>query len=273
VWIKLFLLVFVLMISFSAPVSAETRMCCITTTDIRATGILDYILPIFQKKTGIKVELLAVGPKALMGLAKQGYADVVFSGARKVEIQAVQQGDFVNRQDVMYDDFLIIAPPDDPAKIKDMKSATEAFRKIAENSHQFISRGDASYAHLKELSIWKKTGIDPKGKKWYLETQQDMPITQWIAYKNKAYVLVDRHTWVEGKEKHKIEMIPALEGDPLLFHQYGVMALNPEKFKKAKYKEAMEFINWLISKEGQQAIASYRDTHGNQLFFPNAVQL
>jgi tungstate transport system substrate-binding protein len=273
VWIKLFLLVFVLIISCAMPVSAETKIRCITTTDIRTAGILDYILPIFQKKTGIRIELLAVGPKALMGLAKQGYADIVFSGARKVEIQAVQQGDFVNRQDVMYDDFLIIAPPDDPAKIKDLKSATEAFRKIAENSHQFISRGDASYAHLKELIIWKKTGIDPKGKKWYLETHQDMSITLWIAYKNNAYVLVDRHTWLEGKDKNKVEMIPALEGDPLLFHKYGVMALNPEKFKKAKYKEAMEFINWLISKEGQQAIASFKDSRGNQLFFPNAGQL
>jgi tungstate transport system substrate-binding protein len=260
------------MISFASAVSAETKIRCISTIDIRATGILDYILPIFEKKTGIKIELLAVGPKAVMGLAKQGYADVVFSAARKLELQAVQQGYFVNRHDVMYDDFLIIAPPDDPAKIKDAKSATEAFRKIAENSYQFISRGDASYAHLKELSIWKKTGIDPKRQKWYLETQQDMAATQWIASKNNAYSLVDRHTWFEVKDKYKLTMIPVLEGDPLLFHQYGVMALNPEKFKKAKYKEAMEFVNWLISKEGQQAIASFKDKHGNQLFFPNAEQ-
>jgi tungstate transport system substrate-binding protein len=268
--IKLFLLTLVLMISFASSVSAKTEISCISTVGLRATGILDYILPIFEKKTGIKVSVLSVGPKALMGLAKQGYADVMIAGRKSMELQAVKAGYFLNRYDVMYDDFFIIAPPNDPAKIKDTKSAIEAFRKIAENSCQFVSKADASDVHLKELAIWKKTGIDPKGQKWYIEMPPGMSSTQWIANMNDAYTLMDRHTWFKVKDTYNLAMRSVVEGDPVLFHQYGVMTLNPDKFKKAKHKEAMEFVNWLISHEGQQAIASFKDEIGNQVFFPNA---
>jgi tungstate transport system substrate-binding protein len=165
---------------------------------------------------------------------------------------------------------VVIAPINDPAKIKGIKSAAEAFKKIAEGNFAFVSRGDNSGTHTKELSIWKKAGMEPKGQKWYLEVGQGMEKTQRIANEKQAYTLTDRGTWLATKDKDKLEMAIVLEGDPILFNQYGVMAVNPEKHKHVKYKEANEFINWLISKEGQQAIGSFKDKHGNPLFIPNA---
>jgi tungstate transport system substrate-binding protein len=169
----------------------------------------------------------------------------------------------------MWNDFVIIGPADDPAKIKGMTSAAEAFKKAAALS-TFVSRGDNSGTHTKELSIWKKAGVDPKGQKWYLEVGQGMEKTQRIADEKRAYTLTDRGTWLATKEKDRLAMAIVLEGDPTLFNQYGVMAVNPAKYPQVKYKEAMQFINWLISKEGQEAIASFKDKNGNPLFIPNA---
>ena len=249
---------------------AETRIRCASTTSTQNSGLFDYILPIFEKKSGIKVDVVAVGTGAAIEIGKRGDADVVFVHAKELELKAVEEGYFVNRRDVMYNDFVIIGPPNDPAKIKGIKSATEAFRKIAESSYPFVSRGDKSGTHAKELSIWKKTGIEPKGQKWYLEVGQGMEKTQRIANEKRAYTLTDRGTWLATREKDRLDMIIVLEGDPLLFNQYGVMAVNPGKHKHVKFKEAMEFINWIVSKEGQQAIASFKDKNGNQLFIPNA---
>jgi tungstate transport system substrate-binding protein len=223
----------------------------------------------FEKKTGIKVKVVARGTGAAIEMGKRGDADVAFVHAKEQELKAVEEGFFVNRHDVMYNDFVIIGPPDDLAKIKGIKSTTEAFKKISESS-QFVSRGDNSGTHTKELSIWKKVGIEPKGQKWYLEVGQGMEKTQRIANEKRAYTLTDRGTWLATKDKDKLEMVIVLEGDPVLFNQYGIMAVNPEKHKHVKYKEAMEFINWLISREGQQAIASFKDSNGNALFIPNA---
>ena len=251
-------------------VSAETRIRCASTTSTQNSGLFDYILPIFEKESGIKVDVVAVGTGAAIEIGKRGDADAVFVHAKEQELKAVEEGYFVNRHDVMYNDFVIIGPPNDPAKIKGIKSATEAFQKIAEHAYPFVSRGDKSGTHTKELSIWKKTSIEPKGQKWYLEVGQGMEKTQRIANEKRAYTLTDRGTWLATKDKDKLEMIIVLEGDPLLFNQYGVMAVNPEKHKHVKFKEAMEFINWLILKDGQQAIASFKDNHGNRLFIPNA---
>ena len=251
-------------------VSAETRIRCASTTSTQNSGLFDYILPMFEKKTGIKIDVVAVGTGAAIEIGKRGDADVVFVHAKEQELRAVEEGYFVNRHDVMYNDFVIIGPQNDPTKIKGIKSASEAFRKIAESVHPFVSRGDKSGTHTKELAIWEKTGIGPKGQKWYLEVGQGMEKTQRIANEKRAYTLTDRGTWLATKEKDKLEMVIVLEGDPVLFNQYGVMAVNPEKHKHVKYREAMEFINWLISRDGQQAIASFKDKHGNQLFIPNA---
>ncbi|KAF0143227.1 MAG: tungstate transport system substrate-binding protein [Nitrospirae bacterium] len=261
---------------FSSGALATTEIICASTTSTENSGLFSYILPIFEKKTGIKVKVVARGTGAAIEMGKRGDADVAFVHAKEQEMKAVEEGFFVSRHDVMYNDFVIIGPNNDPAKIKGIKSTTEAFKKIAESS-QFISRGDNSGTNTKELSIWKKVAIDPKGQKWYLEVGQGMEKTQRIANEKRAYTLTDRGTWLATKDK--LEMVIVLEGDPSLFNQYGVMAVNPvrlsesagaEKVPFIKYKEAMEFISWLISKEGQQAIASFKDKNGNQLFIPNA---
>ncbi|OGW40257.1 MAG: tungsten ABC transporter substrate-binding protein [Nitrospirae bacterium RBG_13_39_12] len=268
--LKSIFLIMILFTFIALNVSAETRILCASTTSTQNSGLFDYILPIFEKKTGIKIDVVAVGTGAAIEIGKRGDADVVFVHAKELELKAVEEGFFTNRHDVMYNDFVIIGPPDDPAKITGMKSVSDAFRKIAEGSWLFVSRGDNSGTHTKELSIWKKAGIDPKGQKWYMEVGQGMEKTQRVANEKRAYTLTDRGTWLATKDIDKLEMIIVLEGDPVLFNQYGVMAVNPEKQKHVKYKEAMQFVNWLISKEGQKAIASFKDKNGNQLFIPNA---
>jgi tungstate transport system substrate-binding protein len=263
------LLSFLLILSVVGSASAQNEIICSSTTSTENSGLFGHILPQFEKKTGIKVKVVARGTGAAIEMGKRGDADVAFVHAKEQELKAVEEGFFVNRHDVMYNDFVIIGPPDDPAKIKGMKSAAEALKKIAGTS-SFVSRGDNSGTHTKELSLWKKVGTEPKGQKWYLEVGQGMEKTQRIANEKRAYTLTDRGTWLATKDKDKLEMVIVLEGDPLLFNQYGVMAVNPEKHKHVKYKEATEFINWLISKEGQQAIASFKDSNGNALFIPNA---
>jgi tungstate transport system substrate-binding protein len=263
-------LAFVLVVGINISASADKEIIFASTTSTENSGLFGYILPIFEKKTGIKVKVVARGTGAAIEMGKRGDADAVFVHAKELELKAVEEGYFVNRHDVMYNDFVIIGPPDNPAKIKGIKSAIDAFRKVAESGSPFVSRGDNSGTHMKELEIWKKAGIDPKGNKWYLEAGQGMEKTQRIANEKRAYTLTDRGTWLGTKEKDKLEMVIVFEGDPILFNQYGVMAINPEKQKHVKYKEAQEFINWIISKEGQQAIALFKDKYGNQLFIPNA---
>lgn len=263
------LLIVFLILSIAGSAFAETEIICSSTTSTENSGLFAHILPMFEKKTGIKVKVVARGTGAAIEMGKRGDADVAFVHAKEQELKAVEEGYFVNRHDVMYNDFVIIGPADDPAKIKGMKLAAEAFKKIAASS-QFVSRGDNSGTNTKELAIWKKVGIEPKGQKWYLEVGQGMEKTQRIANEKRAYTLTDRGTWLATKDKDRLEMTIVLEGDPILFNQYGVMAVNPEKHKHVKYKEAMEFVNWLISKEGQQAIGSFKDKNGNQLFIPNA---
>ena len=252
------------------PASAVTEIICSSTTSTENSGLFDFLLPLFEKKSGIKVKVVARGTGAAIEMGKRGDADVALVHAKEQELKAVEEGFFVNRHDVMYNDFVVIGPSDDPAKIKGMKSAADAFKKIADGSFLFVSRGDNSGTHTKELSIWTKLSIEPKGRKWYLEVGQGMEKTQRVANEKRAYTLTDRGTWLATKDKDKLEMVIVLEGDPILFNQYGVMAVNPEKHKHVKYKEATEFINWLISKEGQQAIASFKDKNGNPLFIPNA---
>jgi len=266
---KIVSLAFILILSVAGSAFAQSEIICSSTTSTENSGLFGYILPMFEKKTGIKVKVVARGTGAAIEMGKRGDADVAFVHAKEQELKAVEEGFFVDRHDVMYNDFVIIGPSSDPAKIKGIKSTAEAFKKISETS-QFVSRGDNSGTNTKELSLWKKTGIEPKGQKWYLEVGQGMEKTQRIANEKRAYTLTDRGTWLATKDKDKLEMVIVLEGDPVLFNQYGVMAVNPEKHKHVKYKEAMAFINWLISKEGQQAIASFKDSLGNQLFYPNA---
>ncbi|MBI5195377.1 MAG: extracellular solute-binding protein [Nitrospirae bacterium] len=271
------LLVLILPVFLASSAYAEQRIRCASTTSTQNSGLFDYILPVFEKKTGIKVDVVAVGTGAAIEIGKRGDADAVFVHAKEQELKAVEEGWFVNRHDVMYNDFVIIGPQNDPAGIRGIKSASEAFRKIAQNAYPFVSRGDKSGTHTKELSIWQKTGIDPVGRvssnevnQWYLEVGQGMEKAQRIANEKRAYTLTDRGTWLATKDKDKLEMMIVLEGDTALFNQYGVMAVNPEKHPHVKYKEALEFINWLISAEGQKAVSTFTDKNGNRLFIPNA---
>lgn len=264
-----FMAVLCVFIFTAATASSGSEIVCSSTTSIENSGLFAYILPLFEKKTGIKVKVVARGTGAAIEMGKRGDADVAFVHAKEQELKAVEEGFFVDRHDVMYNDFVLIGPADDPVKIRGTKSVADAFKKISASS-LFVSRGDNSGTNTKELSIWKKTGIEPKGQQWYLEVGQGMEKTQRIANEKRAYTLTDRGTWLATKDKDKLEMAIVLEGDQALFNQYGVMAVNPAKYNHVKYKEAMEFINWLISKEGQQSIGSFKDKNGNPLFIPNA---
>jgi tungstate transport system substrate-binding protein len=259
-----------LIVSGSKAAFAETRIRCASTTSTQNSGLFEHILPIFEKKTGFKIDVVAVGTGAAIEIGKRGDADVVFVHAKEQELKAVEEGWFVNRHDIMYNDFVVIGPSNDPAKIKGLTSAADAFKKISQSGASFVSRGDKSGTHTKELSLWKKAGIEPAGQKWYLEVGQGMEKTQRVADEKRAYTLSDRGTWLATKDKDKLDMIIVLEGDQSLFNQYGVMIPNPEKHKHIKNKEALEFVNWLISKEGQAAIAGFKDKNGNALFIPNA---
>ncbi len=263
-------LVFAVLVCMAAPVFGGEEIICASTTSTENSGLFSHILPVFEKKTGIRIKVVARGTGAAIEMGKRGDADVLLVHAKEQELAAVQEGHFVNRYDVMYNDFVVIGPAEDPVKIRGSKSAAEAFRKIADGKALFVSRGDNSGTHTKELFIWQKTGIAPKGENWYLEGGQGMEKTQRIANEKRAYTLTDRGTWLATRDKDRLEMTIVFEGDPVLFNQYGVMAVNPGKHKHVKYVPTMEFIRWLISDEGQKAIGSFRDRHGNQLFIPNA---
>ncbi|UCF87305.1 MAG: extracellular solute-binding protein [Nitrospiraceae bacterium] len=264
------LLVLIMVLAVTSQIYAETRIRCASTTSTQNSGLFDHILPLFEEKTGIRVDVVAVGTGAAIEIGKRGDADVVFVHAKELELKAVQQGHFVDRNDVMYNDFILIGPPDDPAGIREIPSASDALRKIADRGSLFVSRGDASGTHMKELSVWKKAGLIPAGNKWYLEVGQGMAKTQRIANEKRAYTLTDRGTWLSLKDRDNLEMSVLLEGDPALFNQYGVMAVNPAQHAHVMYKEAKKFIHWLVSEEGQKKISNFKDKQGNRLFTPNA---
>jgi tungstate transport system substrate-binding protein len=264
------LLIAMIMTATSSQVSAETKIRCASTTSTQNSGLFDYLLPLFEEKTGIRVDVVAVGTGAAIEIGKRGDADVVLVHAKELELKAVQQGYFVHRYDVMYNDFVLIGPPDDPAGIKGIPSASDALKKIADKGSLFVSRGDTSGTHMKELSVWKKAGLVPAGNKWYLEVGQGMAKTQRIANEKSAYTLTDRGTWLSLRDRDNLEMSVLLEGDTVLFNQYGVMAVNPERHSHVKNEEAIKFIHWLVSEEGQKAISNFMDKRGNRLFIPNA---
>lgn len=247
--------------------SGGERIICASTTSTQNSGLFEHLLPLFKKKTGIAVQVVAVGTGAAIEIGKRGDADVVFVHARNLELEAVKEGHFTDRRDVMYNDFVIIGPVNDPVNVRGEMTAAAAFSRVAGAGHPFVSRGDDSGTHLKELEVWRAAGIDPKGNDWYLEVGQGMAKTQRIASEKQAYALTDRGTWLSSREQ--LDLAVAFEGDPVLFNQYGVMAVNPARHKHVKYKEAMAFINWLVSDEGQRAIGSF-EVKGEVLFHPNA---
>ncbi|NRG19088.1 extracellular solute-binding protein [Rhizobiales bacterium] len=254
----------------AVPASAEDRFIVIqSTTSTANSGLLDAILPKFKDKTGIDVRVVAVGTGQAIKNATNGDGDVLLVHAKPAEEKFVADGWGVKRYDVMYNDFVIVGPENDPAGIRGMENATDALKKIAKAKAPFASRGDDSGTHKKELSLWKSADIDVTSASgsWYRETGSGMGATLNTAAGMNAYALTDRATWISFKNKGGLAILT--EGDDRLFNQYGVILMNPEKHAAVKADEGGAFIDWLTGPEGQQAIANYK-LDGQQLFFPNA---
>lgn len=256
----------------SSPIAAtagEKTIIIQSTTSTQNSGLLDYILPIFAKKTGIKARVVSVGTGQALKNARNGDGDVLLVHAKSAEEKFVSEGFGVKRFDVMFNDFVILGPKNDPAKVADMKDVTAALKKIASTKAAFASRGDDSGTHKKEKSLWKEAGISPsKDDKWYRETGSGMGSTLNVAVGMGAYVMSDRATWIAFKNKKDFSIL--VEGEPRLFNQYGVILVNPEKHKNVKAKEGQAFINWITGPEGQATIKTFK-VQGKQLFFPNAA--
>jgi tungstate transport system substrate-binding protein len=240
-----------------------------STTSTRNSGLYDYMLPIFTKKTGIEVRVVAVGTGQAIKLAAKGDADVLFVHHRKSEEKFVADGNGVKRFDVMYNDFVVVGPKSDPAKVMGSKDAVKSFAAIAKAQAPFASRGDDSGTNKKELAIWKSAGVDVKkaSGSWYRATGSGMGATLNTASGMNAYALTDRGSWLKFANRGDLDIV--VEGDKQLFNPYGVILVNPAKFKHIKAKDGQAFIDWLVSDEGQKVIASYK-LKGKPAFFPNA---
>ena len=253
-----------------APVASAQRFITVaSTTSTEQSGLFKHLLPAFEKKSGFQVRVVALGTGQALDLARRGDADVVFVHARSAEEKFVAEGHGVKRIPVMYNDFVVIGPKSDPARIAGGKDVVEAFRKVKAASAPFVSRGDRSGTHIAELDLWKTAGIDIAKEKgpWYRDTGQGMGPALNTASSMNAYVLADRGTWLSFKNRGDLAIL--VEGDKRLFNQYGVILVNPAKHASVKRAEAQAFIDWLVSPEGQRAIADYR-IGGGQLFYPNA---
>ncbi|NLH09509.1 MAG: extracellular solute-binding protein [Chloroflexi bacterium] len=251
----------------AAEASDPGRLILSTTTSTADSGLLDYILPDFEEKTGIEVDVIAVGTGQALEMGRAGDADVVLVHSRAAEDQFVAEGHGTERYDVMYNDFIIIGPPSDPAGISGMESAAEAFARIAETESIFVSRGDESGTHNKELAIWKEAGIEPSGD-WYQSAGQGMGAVITIANEQQGYTLSDRATFV-AFDAEGLELVILVEGDPILFNPYGVIPVNPETHPGVNYEAAQQFAEWITSLETQELIASF-EVNGMQLFIPDS---
>lgn len=240
-----------------------------STTSTANSGLYDHLLPMFKKDTGIQVNVVAVGTGQAIKNAKNCDGDVLLVHAKPSEEKFVSEGYGVKRSDVMYNDFIIVGPPADPAKVSGTKDAPAALKKIASVGAPFASRGDNSGTHKAEKRLWKMAGTDPKpgSGKWYRETGSGMGATLNAAVGMGAYAMTDRGTWIAFKNKGDFKI--AVEGDTKLFNQYGIILVNPKKCPKVKAASGQKFIDWIVSEKGQKAIADYK-RNGEQLFFPNA---
>ena len=257
------------LLGIGTPRAEDKFIIVQSTTSTQNSGLFEHILPMFTAKTGIDVRVVAVGTGQALKNAQNGDGDVVLVHSKPDEEKFVAEGWGVKRQDVMYNDFVIVGPAADPAKITGLKDAANAFKKIAEAPAPFASRGDDSGTNKAELKLWQDAGVDPKpaSGEWYLETGSGMGATLNTAVGKQAYTLTDRGTWLSFANKADFKVL--VEGDPNLFNQYGVILVNPAKHANVKAKEGQAFIDWLTGSEGQAAIAGYT-IGGEQLFFPNA---
>jgi len=256
-------------LSLAPPAAAQDKSIVLaSTTSTEQSGLFKHILPPFEQKTGIKVRVLALGTGQALDTGRRGDADVVFVHDRDAELKFVADGFGVERREVMYNDFVIVGPGADPAKVKGSKDTVDALKKIAAAKAPFASRGDKSGTHAAELRFWKAADIDVAAGKgsWYRETGSGMGPTLNTAAGMNAYSLTDRGTWLSFKNRQTL--VIAVEGDRKLFNQYGVMLVNPARHAHVKKELGMAFVGWITSPEGQAAIAGYK-IGGEQLFFPN----
>lgn len=253
-----------------APAHAADRFITVaSTTSTENSGLFRHILPLFEQQTGIKVRVVAQGTGQALDTGKRGDADVVFVHDKAKETTMVKAGAFINRHDVMYNDFVLVGPKSDPARVAGGKDAVAALRKVAAAKAPFASRGDRSGTHSAELRLWQAAGVDPSAGKgsWYRETGSGMGPTLNTASAMNAYALTDRGTWLSFKNRGDLTIV--VQGDRRLFNQYGVMLVNPAQHAHVKKDMGQAFIAWIVSAQGQKAIAEYR-IGGEQLFFPNA---
>ncbi len=241
-----------------------------STTSTENSGLFKHILPIFKAKTGIDVRVVAVGTGQALKNGEKGDGDVVLVHAKAAEEKFVADGFGVKRIEVMYNDYVIVGPASDPAKVAGSRDAVAAMKKIADAKAPFASRGDDSGTHKAELDLWKPAGVDVKAASgdWYRSTGSGMGQTLNTASGMNAYALADRGTWISFKNRGSLKIV--VEGDAKLFNQYGVMLVNPAKHPHVKAKEGQAFIDWLVGAEGQNAVRSFK-IEGEQLFFPNAA--
>ena len=255
---------------WSGLAAAQDRSITVaSTTSTEQSGLFGHLLPLFTKAEGINVKVVAVGTGQALDIGRRGDADVVFVHDRAAEDKFMSEGQGVKRFDVMYNDFVIVGPKSDPARIAGGKDVADALRRIAAAKAPFISRGDKSGTHTAELRLWKEAGIDLGAgtESWYREIGQGMGPALNMASSANGYVLSDRGTWLAFRNRGDLAILT--EGDKRLFNQYGVMLVNPANHANVKAKDGQAFIDWLISPRGQEAIAAYK-VGGEQLFFPNA---
>ncbi len=256
-------------VSASAAWAADRFITVASTTSTEQSGLFKHLLPAFEKKTGIRVRVVALGTGQALDMGRRGDADVVFVHDKAAEEKFVADGFGVGRFEVMYNDFILVGPRSDPAKVTGGRDIVAALKKIQSAQAPFVSRGDKSGTHAAELRLWKVAGIDMPAVKgaWYRETGSGMGPALNTASSMNAYILADRGTWLSFKNRG--DLIISVEGDQRLFNQYGVMLVNPAKHPHVKKDLGQAFVDWVISTEGQKAIAEYK-IGSDQLFFPNA---
>jgi len=268
VWI-LALCMAALFVSSPASAAGQKNLILATTTSTQDTGLLDVLNPIFEKKTGFFVKTIAVGSGQAMAMGAKGEADVLLVHSPAAEKKFMTEGNGVTRKLVMHNDFIIIGPPFDPAGIKGMKSAAEAFKQMAAKGSVFMSRGDNSGTNAKEKDVWKAAGINPEGQKYYQQTGLGMGQTLAVAAEKKTYTLADRGTYLALKKNLGLDIL--VEGDKVLLNIYHVIDVNPTKFPKVNAPAAKAFADFMVSKEVQGIIAKFGvDKYGSPLFFPDA---
>jgi tungstate transport system substrate-binding protein len=257
------------LLALAAPAHAQRFITVASTTSTEQSGLFKHLLPAFEKKTGIQVRVVALGTGQSLDMGRRGDADVVFVHAKELEEKFVAEGFGVKRFEVMYNDFVLVGPKSDPAKVAGTKDIVAALQKIRAAQAPFASRGDKSGTHFAELQLWKAAGTDIARDKgpWYRDTGSGMGPTLNTAAGMNAYALADRGTWLSFRNRG--DLVISVEGDQRLFNQYGVILVNPAKHPHVKQADGQAFIDWLVSGDGQAAIAAYK-IGGEQLFFPNA---